>query len=115
MRKKCQLISAYFFRKMLIDSILEATPRPTMYARHQNFLDFTEFYPDEPHPIYFSFVRHPVERQISWYYYIRSALRQFNDDKDKLNRDNLKPRQLKESLEDCIVKRRINCKWIKGI
>lgn len=102
------------YRKMLIDSILEATPRPTMYARHQNFLDFTEFYPDEPHPIYFSFVRHPVERQISWYYYIRSALRQFNDDKDKLNRDNLKPKQLKESLEDCIIKRRINCKWIKG-
>ena len=43
--------------------------------RHQNFFDFSEFYPNDKkvQPIYFSFVRHPVERIISWYYYVRSS------------------------------------------
>ena len=46
-----------------------------MYTRHQNFLDFSEFYPNEKkiQPIYFSFVRNPVERIVSWYYYVRNS------------------------------------------
>ena len=90
-----------------------------MYCRHQNFLDFTEFYSDQPHPIYFSFVRNPVERQISWYYYRRNSLRLFKNenvtsDALALNNDNPNPAQLKESFEDCIAKQRRNCRWIPG-
>ena len=46
-----------------------------LQKRHQNFFDFSEFYPNDKkvQPIYFSFVRHPVERIISWYYYVRSS------------------------------------------
>ena len=49
--------------------------------RHQNYFDFSEFYPNDNkvQPIYFSFVRHPVERIISWYYYVRESSYQFDD------------------------------------
>ena len=65
----------FIFRNQFVKTILEAAPKPTVYARHQNFFDFTEFYPNMPHPLYFSFVRHPVDRQISWYYYRRNNVR----------------------------------------
>ena len=58
----------------MIDSILNVKVRPFVYSRHQNFLDFSEFYPDNEQPIACTFVRDPVERQISWYYYMRSHL-----------------------------------------
>ena len=34
-----------------------------------------QFYPNEKkiQPIYFSFVRNPVDRIISWYYYVRNS------------------------------------------
>ena len=104
---------------MLQQSVLDASPRPTMYCRHQNFLDFTEFFSDQPHPTYFSFVRNPVERQISWYYYLRNSLRLFQNQSETmealaLNNDNPNPRELKESFEDCIAKQRRHCRWIPG-
>ena len=92
-----------------------------MYCRHQNFLDFTEFFSEDeqPHPTYFSFVRNPVERQISWYYYRRNSLRLFQNESETmellaLNNDNPNPRELKESFEDCIAKQRRHCRWRPG-
>lgn len=44
--------------------------RPFSYVKHLNFLDTTEF--NMTNPIYINIVRHPVDRIISWYYYIRA-------------------------------------------
>ena len=35
------------------------------YYKHMLFINYEEF--DLPNPIYISLVRHPVDRQISWY------------------------------------------------
>lgn len=43
---------------------------PGVFVSHMNWIDFSEF--DEPKPIYINMVRDPVERVISWFYYIRS-------------------------------------------
>ena len=55
--------------------------KPLLYTRHQNFLDFKEFHPNDKkiQPIYFSFVRHPVERIVSWYYYVRDSAYQIDE------------------------------------
>ena len=53
---------------------------PLSYVKHLNFLNFEEF--DKKNPIYINMVRHPVERVISWYYYIRQNWYQIRVDKD---------------------------------
>ncbi|XP_030387997.1 heparan sulfate 2-O-sulfotransferase pipe-like [Scaptodrosophila lebanonensis] len=45
----------------------------TVYIEHCNWLNFTNF--KLPLPIYVNLVRDPVERVISWYYYVRGAYR----------------------------------------
>ncbi|XP_046807965.1 heparan sulfate 2-O-sulfotransferase pipe-like isoform X2 [Lucilia cuprina] len=43
------------------------------YAMHINYIDFRSF--DLPQPIYINMVRDPVERVISWYFYMRTPWR----------------------------------------
>ena len=47
---------------------------PCSYSKHISFIDFNEFREeiDFPMPIYMNFVREPVQRIISWYYYVRA-------------------------------------------
>lgn len=45
-----------------------------IYIRHKNFFDFREvadIYPNVTNPIYMNFVRHPIERFLSFYHYLR--------------------------------------------
>ena len=51
--------------------------RPMAFLKHQNFFDFSEF--GHRSPLYINFVRHPVERIISWYYYVRAPWYQVGD------------------------------------
>ena len=110
-----------YMRKMLIGAVLKEKEkekdRPFIYTRHQNFLNFTEFFPNitKVQPIYMSFVRHPVDRVISWYYYIRNPEYQFDDYGD-LKTDLMKPhRLLKESIEECYYKQRRGCQIFDGM
>ena len=50
---------------------MENQTYPLSYCKHLNFLNFEEF--DKQNPIYINMVRHPVERVISWFYYIRAG------------------------------------------
>lgn len=43
---------------------------PGVYVSHMNWINFTEF--GQSKPIYINMVRDPVERVISWFYYLRS-------------------------------------------
>lgn len=104
-----------FRRQLLIEAILNETSRPMIYARHQHFLNFSEFQSNVQQPIYISFVRHPLDRVISWYYYLRSPLYQI-DKQSGLLKDDLMPMSLmKEPIEDCIEKSRPACRFIKGM
>ncbi|CAL4165752.1 unnamed protein product, partial [Meganyctiphanes norvegica] len=46
------------------------TNRPILYNRHMYYINYTEF--GHPDPLYMNFIRDPVERFISYYYYMRS-------------------------------------------
>ena len=56
---------------MLENPPLDNHTYPLSYVKHVNFLNFEEF--GRKNPIYINMVRHPVERVISWYYYIRQS------------------------------------------
>ena len=46
-------------------------PENSVYSKHVAMVDFRKF--NMPMPIYINLVRHPVDRLISWHYYIRAA------------------------------------------
>ena len=78
--------------------------KPVTYTKHINFLNFEEF--GYTNPIYINMVRHPIERIVSWYYYIRQAwyILEWDEDKQehKLNsRKFQNPHMFKTSFEDC--------------
>ncbi|EDW35292.1 GL20907, partial [Drosophila persimilis] len=45
----------------------------SVYIEHTNWIDFNAY--NLPKPIFINMVRDPVERMISWYYYIRNSYR----------------------------------------
>ena len=49
----------------------------TSYSKHMSYLDFKDCGEEYKQPIYLNFVREPVQRVISWYYYIRAPWYQF--------------------------------------
>ena len=86
-----------------------------------NFLDFEEF--NKTNPIYINIVRHPVERVISWYYYIRQNWYALNWDNDtaveigdmKLDKfRTLTPSRYKLTFEDCILAQDPECSYPIG-
>ncbi|XP_070064450.1 heparan sulfate 2-O-sulfotransferase pipe isoform X7 [Drosophila virilis] len=52
------------------DHIYNSEPG-TVYIEHTSWIDFNAF--NLPKPIYINLVRDPVERVISWYYYVRNS------------------------------------------
>ncbi|TRY79746.1 hypothetical protein TCAL_01963, partial [Tigriopus californicus] len=104
-------------RQLTVDSLMKTQNKGKSFAflKHQNFLNFSEF--NESPPIYMNFVRHPVERVISWYYYVRAPWYQIEHDKFNQTslRMSLSIRELKTSLEDCLKMNRRGCIFEKGM
>jgi len=63
------LLSHCQFQKWL-SNLLDFFNPPSVYVKHVCFVNFTQF--DLDMPIYVNMVRDPVERVISWYYYVRA-------------------------------------------
>ena len=55
----------------LVISHLDNAPKPTVYIRHQYFIDFGEH--EKHRPIYINVIRDPVEKFRSFYYFIRNG------------------------------------------
>lgn len=105
--------------------------RPFAFLKHQNFFNFSE-YGQDVSPIYMNFVRHPVDKFISWHYYVRAPWYQVGPIKNvqkpkaaqrgpflQLLQDearnktylktNLSVFELKLSVEDCVRMRYKGC------
>lgn len=65
------------YANMFVDNFTE----PSVYNKHISFIDFESLGSKYYRPIYMNFVREPVQRVISWYYYIRAPWYQFETDK----------------------------------
>eukprot|EP00096_Caligus_rogercresseyi_P011298 TRINITY_DN4404_c0_g1_i1.p1 TRINITY_DN4404_c0_g1~~TRINITY_DN4404_c0_g1_i1.p1 ORF type:complete len:333 (+),score=63.69 TRINITY_DN4404_c0_g1_i1:29-1027(+) len=92
-------------------------PKPYVYNKHFLFVNFEDF--GEVNPIYINLVRHPVDRIISWYYYIRNPSYQFVANDEPIEFDALKSGgkaigSLKRSFEDCVRKGIPECTYVKG-
>lgn len=59
------------FARHLLDAEILNCSVSNSYSKHVAFVNFGEF--ERPWPIYINLVRDPIERVISWFYYIRAA------------------------------------------
>ncbi|XP_030373288.1 heparan sulfate 2-O-sulfotransferase pipe-like isoform X1 [Scaptodrosophila lebanonensis] len=95
-------------QKELIADLL-IRQKPHIYSQHIAYINFTRFH--LPRPIYINLVRHPVERIISWHYYIRARW-YYRDMKDKLG-DEAPPMPSDEfldmDLDTCVRTKNEHC------
>ncbi len=116
----------FSMRRQAALSILRAAdqraPRPVAFLKHQNFFNYSEFSEDDGSPVrspvYMNFVRHPVERLVSWYYYVRAPWYQL-EKKDALNRtlftESVTVGEMKTSMEECYMARKPKCVVVPGM
>ncbi|XP_037940414.1 heparan sulfate 2-O-sulfotransferase pipe-like [Teleopsis dalmanni] len=82
----------------------------TIYIEHCNWLDFSKF--NLPKPIYINLVRDPVERMISWFFYVRGAYKNaiyFNKNPD----GEIKPPEwFKKDFNHCVRSGDPECQYV---
>lgn len=82
-----------------------------VFASHVNFLNFTDF--EEARPIYINMVRDPVERVISWYYYIRSPWI-FVPSRRRNNKKMPQAKWVNTEFDECVMNKEKVCTFIEG-
>lgn len=100
------------FELNLVEEIMEYG-EPTSYSKHVAYVDFDAI--DYPQPIYVNLIRDPVERIISWFYYIRTPWY-------IAERKKIFPKQyklpsipfLKKDFSTCVLENDPECMFIQG-
>lgn len=85
---------------------------PAVYIKHVCFTNFSEF--GLPEPIYVNIVRDPVERVISWYYYVRAPWYYVERKMAFPDIPLPDPKWLKKDFETCVLSGDRECKYLKG-
>jgi len=95
-----------------LSNLLDFFSPPSVYVKHVCFVNFTKY--GLPMPIYVNMVRDPIERVISWYYYVRAPWyfverkRAFPD----LPLPN--PNWLRKDYETCVRRGDNECRYTEG-
>lgn len=114
---------------------------PSVYVKHVCFTNFTEWVPFNriwylirslchtfsilhvlsivtrfhlPEPIYVNIVRDPVERVISWYYYVRAPWYYVERKQIFPDLPLPDPNWLKKDFETCVLKGDRECRYLQG-
>ncbi|XP_059470864.1 heparan sulfate 2-O-sulfotransferase pipe [Neocloeon triangulifer] len=85
---------------------------PSVYVKHVCFTNFTKY--GYPEPIYINLVRDPVERVISWYYYIRAPWYYVERKQVFPDLPLPDPNWLKKDFETCVLRGDRECRFIEG-
>lgn len=96
----------------LIDEI-KAINGPATYSKHVAYVNFTKH--GSGSPIYINLVRDPIERLISWYYYIRAPW-YFIERKQKYPQLRIPdPKWLRKTFDDCVLDGDEECTYEQGV
>ncbi|KAL4712036.1 hypothetical protein ACJJTC_003703 [Scirpophaga incertulas] len=98
-------------QQMLV-SVVAAHPPPAAYIKHVCYTNFTRF--GYPSPIYVNVVRDPVERVISWYYYVRAPWYYVERKRAFPDLPLPDPAWLKKDFETCVLSGDRECRYIEG-
>jgi len=110
--QKVETIKLTYNEEKRLSNLVNTFTPSSVYVKHVCFTNFTKFNLDMP--IYVNMVRDPVERVISWYYYVRAPWyfverkRAFPD----LPLPN--PNWLKKDYETCVRTNDPECRYLPG-
>ncbi|XP_037075920.1 heparan sulfate 2-O-sulfotransferase pipe-like [Pollicipes pollicipes] len=110
--QKVELINLKPPQEKRLCSLINIFRPPAVYVKHVCFLNFPRY--NFSPPIYFNMVRDPVERIISWYYYVRAPW-YFVERKRAFPELELPdPAWLKKDYEECVLSNDWECQYITG-
>ncbi|XP_050316102.1 heparan sulfate 2-O-sulfotransferase pipe [Anthonomus grandis grandis] len=95
-----------------LSALVSSYEPPSVYIKHVCFTNVSSF--GLPEPIYINLVRDPVERVISWYYYVRAPWYYVER---KIAFPDLPlpdPKWLKKDFEQCVLSGDRECRYIRG-
>lgn len=98
-------------QQVLVSLVSEYTP-PASYIKHVCYTNFTRF--GYPSPIYVNVVRDPVERVISWYYYVRAPWYYVERKRVFPDLPLPDPAWLKKDFETCVLSGDRECRYVEG-
>ncbi|XP_004526814.2 heparan sulfate 2-O-sulfotransferase pipe isoform X1 [Ceratitis capitata] len=93
--------------------VISDLPEPSVFIKHVCYTNFTKF--NLPMPIYVNVVRDPIERVISWFYYVRAPW-YFVERKAAFPDLPLPhPAWLKKDFETCVLSGDQECTYTQGV
>lgn len=98
--------------QLRLAALVSGYESPSVYIKHVCFTNFSEF--ELPEPIYVNIVRDPVERVISWYYYIRAPWYYVERKLAFPDMPLPDPKWLKKDFETCVLSNDRECKYLSG-
>ncbi|KAJ0178213.1 hypothetical protein K1T71_006036 [Dendrolimus kikuchii] len=98
--------------QQILVSLVSAHTPPASYIKHVCYTNFTRF--GYPAPIYVNVVRDPVERVISWYYYVRAPWYYVERKRAFPDLPLPDPAWLKKDFETCVLSGDRECRYIEG-
>lgn len=109
---KVELIRLQPFQEKRLCSLVNLFRTPAVYVKHVCFLDFAKY--NLPTPIYFNMVRDPVERVISWYYYVRAPWYFVERKRSFPELELPEPEWLRKDFGQCVLSNDWECQYIQG-
>ncbi|XP_053606260.1 heparan sulfate 2-O-sulfotransferase pipe [Plodia interpunctella] len=98
--------------QQILANLVTAYTPPASYIKHVCHLNFTRY--GLPSPIYVNVVRDPVERVISWYYYVRAPWYYVERKRAFPDLPLPDPAWLKKDFETCVLSGDRECRYIEG-
>ncbi|XP_969659.3 heparan sulfate 2-O-sulfotransferase pipe [Tribolium castaneum] len=96
----------------VLSSLVSSYEPPGVYIKHVCFTNISRF--GFPEPIYINLVRDPVERVISWYYYVRAPWYYVERKIAFPDIPLPDPKWLKKDFEHCVLSGDRECKYLTG-
>ncbi|XP_057652559.1 heparan sulfate 2-O-sulfotransferase pipe isoform X1 [Diorhabda carinulata] len=96
----------------ILAALISSYDPPAVYIKHVCFTNVSNF--GLPEPIYINLVRDPVERVISWYYYVRAPWYYVERKIAFPDIPLPDPKWLKKDFEECVLSGDRECKYLRG-
>jgi len=110
--QKVETIKLSYYEESRLTTMIDMFTPPCAYVKHTCFSNFTRHGYDMP--IYMNIVRDPIERVISWFYYIRAPWYIIERKQAFPELPLPHPKWLKKDFESCVLDGDRECQFIPG-